>query len=162
MQYEMKKKVHIICPVITLPLWKFWRWLRSSYPGTEKGQWFITSLEQDIQKVKNVVQYRMCGFCGQYHSQTFCIVWTHQMKEFLFNLHCCQKRKIIQRNVCMSDIIMLKCKKSSPELGNYQTDQLSTLFLIGTNARFRWLSSIAAWIICAKGSIQCSICRDYS
>ena len=45
MQYEMKKKVHIICPVITLPLWKFWRWLRSSYPGTEKGQWFTTSLE---------------------------------------------------------------------------------------------------------------------
>ena len=95
MQYEMKKKVHIICPVITLPLCKFWRWLRSSYPGTEKGQWFTTSLEQDIQKVKNVVPYRMCEFCGQYHSQTFCIVWTHWRKEFLFNLHWCQKRKII-------------------------------------------------------------------
>ena len=40
-----EKKVHIICPVITLPLCKFWRWLRSSYPGTEKGQWFTTSLE---------------------------------------------------------------------------------------------------------------------
>ena len=45
LECTMKKKVHIICLVITLALWKFWRWLRNSYPGTEKGQWFTTSLE---------------------------------------------------------------------------------------------------------------------
>lgn len=43
--YIIIKSVLVICPAITLPLWKYWRKMMSSYPHTEGGQLLTTSLK---------------------------------------------------------------------------------------------------------------------